>query len=111
MLGVILFNLIDNAVKYTQQGTIKIECLQHALEWQLIVSDSGRGINTEILNKIQNIEVTKLSKIKSVDDQGYGIGWSIISDCLQILNARVVIDSKENVGTSFKLIFPNQSDN
>jgi two-component system CheB/CheR fusion protein len=86
----IVQNLLLNAIKYTQQGQITVEWQAGPDDqWQLIVTDTGPGLSTTSWNS-----------------GGEGIGLTITRQLCQLLDGRMDIDSRPEVGTRFTLTFP-----
>lgn len=110
----ILLNLLDNASKYSPDGsTVTIDVYEDFSENTLNISikDEGIGISQENINKIFN----KFSRIDSPltrKIQGNGLGLYITKTLTEKMNGKIVVTSSEN-GSIFKLIFKaaNPDDN
>ncbi|GGH72925.1 signal transduction histidine kinase [Filimonas zeae] len=105
MLGIILTNLLDNAIKYSpQQPVIGIAARRGDKKWQLEVSDQGMGIPREslpyIFDKFYRVPTGDLHDIK-----GYGIGLTYIKQLVTDLNGNIEVASKPGKGTTFTLTF------
>ncbi len=105
LFGVIMYNLLDNAIKYTRSGTIQVSMKEDEQRWILIVEDSGIGMSPEQLEQFNAPPDLPRAVIKSPDDLSYGLGWNIIIDCLKMLDATYEISSRENEGTVISLLF------
>ena len=80
---------------------------QSEAECQLIVRDNGIGIPGDRISSIFD----RFSRAHADRDDlygvtGVGLGLSIVADCVHIMGGRVEVESKENVGTSFKITLP-----
>ncbi len=96
LLKTILHNIIDNALKYTRNGSISINTIKAADEINIVISDTGKGMNNEIVEKYQRFFISEMF----VSPEIYiGFGFVIIKDILHILGGRIHIRSKENEGT------------
>ena len=106
LLGAILFNLADNAVKYNKPGgsvTIRIE--DRASEALLTVSDTGIGIAPENQQRVFE-RFYRVDKSHSKAVGGTGLGLSIVKHGIQILGARLELDSEVGKGTTITVHFP-----
>lgn len=99
----VILNLLDNAVKFTEKGDITItiskDCYNHYIE----IKDTGIGISEDnlvnIFNKFHRIENSHHNK------EGLGLGLFICKKILNQLNHKIEVSSKENQGSSFRIIF------
>lgn len=106
LLGAILFNLADNAVKYNKPGgsvTIRIE--DRASEALLTVSDTGIGIAPENQQRVFE-RFYRVDKSHSKAVGGTGLGLSIVKHGVQILGARIDLESEVGKGTTITVHFP-----
>lgn len=98
----IIMNLLSNAVRYTEQGEVKIvaEKLRDR-QWSLVVSDTGVGIAPEDQEQIFE-PFFRLSK----DQESTGLGLAIVQEYVQLLQGKLQLESKVGEGTCFTLTFP-----
>ena len=95
-------NLIDNAIKYGNNSSIRVEVgMKHNCPF-VAVSDSGIGIRMEQQDKI----FLSGYRIGNIKKDGYGIGLSLVKHVAELCNGIVWIDSEEGTGSTFKIIFP-----
>lgn len=105
-LSQILHNLVDNAVKYTREGTIQInldiqnETSTHAL-LEFTVSDSGSGIATEQLDTIFDEHQQAQSLVSEAPNEGVGLGLSICKEFVNLMEGEISVTSEEGEGTTF----------
>jgi signal transduction histidine kinase len=105
-LDIILTNLIDNSVKYTEQGgTISINNLITNKEIKVEISDTGIGIIKEDLNKIFN-EFYRSKNAKTVELRGTGLGLSIVKNLIKQYEGNIDVRSEIEKGTTVTVSFP-----
>ncbi len=101
----IIFNLLSNSVKFTLSGkiTIKIEYQKETQEIIFKITDTGIGINTEIIKKIGE---PYFKTSNNNNDYGIGMGIYIVKNHVKSLNGEIEISSKIMKGTTVILKFP-----
>jgi two-component system phosphate regulon sensor histidine kinase PhoR len=100
-------NLLDNAVKYSEQEKHITVSLGRAGNWAVIaVADRGLGIAPRHHNKIFG----KFYRVEKVgqETRGAGIGLAIVHHVLQAHDGRVEVNSEPGKGSNFVLKFPLQ---
>src|SRR5262249_30132622 len=102
-----LYNLLDNAVKYSRErGEIRLSARQHEREMELIVSDQGIGIAKEDLPRIFE-RFYRADKARGPDKvRGTGLGLAIVKHVAQLHGGRVEADSELEKGTTIRMILP-----
>ena len=97
----VLYNLIDNAVKFRENGSsVTVEVTLKNEKAFISVKDNGVGIPKKDLNKIgESFYKTDLSRGK--DKKGTGLGLSILKEVIQEHNEHINVISTEGVGTEF----------
>lgn len=102
----VLYNLIDNATKFSHNNsTIKIETSIKNEKVLISVKDSGIGIPADSVNKIwDRFYKTDLSRGK--DKKGTGLGLSIVKEIIQAHDQHINVISTEGVGTEFIFTLP-----
>ena len=107
-LDIILTNLIDNSVKYTEQGgEISIHNLIINQGVKTEISDTGIGITKEDLNKIFN-EFYRSKNAKAVDLNGTGLGLSIVRNLIKKYDGNIDVRSEIGEGTTVTISFPTK---
>lgn len=103
----IFANLIDNAIKYTETGTIEVILLKNKEgEIEVEVKDSGIGMSTEFLERLfEPFVQEERGYTRSFD--GNGLGLALVKNYCEINNASIEVHSEKNVGTSFRIRFKN----
>lgn len=102
----ILFNLIGNAIKFTEEGDIKLKVhniykddIKSKIDLIMSVEDSGIGIDDNHLKRIFN--AFEQSDQDSTKYGGTGLGLSICSKLVQMMNGKIEVQSKKGVGSTF----------
>lgn len=98
--------LVDNAVKYTPPGgsiSLALESSKDNIE--LVVADTGEGIDDENLKKIFE-RFYRVDKARSSENGGVGLGLSIASWIVKEHHGAINVDSTPGKGTTFKAVFP-----
>jgi two-component system phosphate regulon sensor histidine kinase PhoR len=102
----VIFNLLDNAVKYSkEEPVIKIGLLEKEDTVQLQVADNGIGIRAEYRDKIFD----KFFRIPHGDThnaKGYGLGLSYVAQVVKQHSGSISLESQPGAGTTFTIIFP-----
>lgn len=102
----VLYNLIDNAVKFSRSNTTILVSTSTKNEKVLIsVKDNGIGIPSDCINKIwDRFYKTDLSRGK--DKRGTGLGLAIVKEIVQAHEEHINVVSTEDVGTEFMFTLP-----
>lgn len=97
----VLYNLIDNAIKFSQpDSVITIETTIKYEKIFVSVRDTGVGIPKDSLNKIWE-RFYKSDASRGKDKSGTGLGLAIVKEILQLHNENINVISTEGVGTEF----------
>lgn len=107
LLNVVLVNLIENALKYSQEPKeiqIKIENTENEVTWE--IQDNGIGIPKEDLPYIFERFYT-VDKARSKKMGGYGLGLSLVRAIVRKLGGTIEVSSSLQEGSAFTLTFPN----
>lgn len=101
----ILGNLIDNAIKYNiNQPEIVVKVARDNTQTLLSIIDNGIGIPNEILPKIFD-RFFVVDEARTKTKGGSGLGLSIVKRLISEYNGEIYVESKENEGTKFDIIF------
>ena len=101
-----LSNLVDNAVKYTENGgSITIGTEERGDEIVLSVSDTGPGIPSEALPRIFE-RFFRVDRARSRALGGTGLGLAIVRHTMELLNGRAWVESRLGEGATFYLSLP-----
>ena len=101
----VLFNLLSNAAKFTEQGEIRVSAARENGTLKLAVSDTGIGMKQESLEHIfeefQQAEKTTASKYG-----GTGLGLAIVKKFINLMGGEIVVESEEGKGSKFTITLP-----
>lgn len=108
----IIVNLLNNAVKYTKEGTVTLnvdfrENLPGTIDLIISVKDTGIGISDENLDKLfKSFQRVDLAKNRTIE--GTGLGLMITKQLAELMGGTIFVESKENVGSTFTVIVPQE---
>jgi PAS domain S-box-containing protein len=107
ILREILNNLVNNAVKYTEKGSVIIEVKRNVLtnEIMLRVKDTGIGIPKDKLDVIFE-EFRQASEGLARNFEGTGLGLSITKKFVQLLGGKIFVESQVGIGSIFTVVLP-----
>ena len=101
----IVLNLLDNAVKFTERGEIKIAASQQNGSLKLVVSDTGIGIEQKELKKIFE-EFHRGDSSSTKKYRGTGLGLAIVKKFVNLLGGEVTVESEVGKGSVFTVTLP-----
>ena len=102
-----VFNLLDNAVKYNKQnGRVTVTVDSSSDGTALTVTDTGIGIPQADVDRVFE-RFYRVDKSHSKEIGGTGLGLSIVKHGAAFHNAKVSLQSTEGEGTTVRLVFPN----
>jgi heavy metal sensor kinase len=100
-------NLIDNAIKYTLEGSIRVSVEKNEEAVLVKICDTGIGIPEEEQEKIFK-RFYRVDKSRSKETGGVGLGLSIVEWIVHAHQGRIEVDSKLNQGSTFTVYFSLQ---
>ncbi len=98
----ILLNLLSNAAKFTEAGTIELGATSSPGETRLWVRDSGCGIRTEDLDRLFQ-PFGQLEDARTKSHAGTGLGLVISRSLARLLGGRIAVESRYGEGSCFTL--------
>jgi signal transduction histidine kinase len=101
----ILINLVSNALKFTEKGSIHIQChiRDHSLLTQ--ITDTGLGISRENMDKLF-LPFSQIESGLSRSHGGTGLGLSICKHLVGMLGGEIWVESKPKMGSTFSFTLP-----
>lgn len=108
LLENIIRNLLSNALKYTKQGKVSIQCTQEDEHYILRIEDTGIGIAPDEHKRVFDAfyQVGNIARDRS---KGIGLGLSIVKHACQLLQHKITMHSEINRGTRFEIYLPAAS--
>jgi PAS domain S-box-containing protein len=109
-IGQVLGNLLNNAVKFTEQGYISVsagveELPEGKTQLRLSVTDTGVGFAPEMAERIfERFEQADISTSRKFG--GLGLGLSIVKRLVELMNGRITAQSQEGEGSTFEVVCP-----
>jgi PAS domain S-box-containing protein len=102
----ILVNLVNNSIKFTEQGSVRVRLFRHdENKWGIVVSDTGGGIPKSELPHI-------FDPFRQVDGAatrvhgGFGLGLSIVKQLVAMMNGEIEAKSVPGEGSTFMVTLP-----
>lgn len=110
-------NLIDNAIKYTNEGSVSIEIESQKKMTELKVIDTGVGISKADLDKLGQkfyrintyLDSSKESDYKVVRPGGTGLGLYVTFNLVDLMGGGISVDSEVGTGSTFSIQIPTFS--
>jgi PAS domain S-box-containing protein len=102
----VLNNLVNNALKFTEQGSVKVRMYRPYPEyWAIEVADTGPGIPEEakayIFDAFRQVDGSITRK-----HGGSGLGLSIVKQLISLMGGEIMLESTEGQGSTFRVLLP-----
>jgi len=101
----IVNNLVTNAVRYTETGTVRVKLMQRPALLSFIVSDTGPGVPQAQIPLIFE-EFTQLDSSRTRRFEGAGMGLAIVQGLVRLFGGSVEVSSMVGEGTTFTVTIP-----
>lgn len=104
-LSQILFNLIGNAIKFTDEGEVKVSVSEQDSELVISISDTGIGISKA---KQEHLFTAFHQGDRSITRRfgGTGLGLAITKHLVEMMRGKIIVKSDEHVGSTFTIKIP-----
>ncbi|MCL1844988.1 MAG: ATP-binding protein [Defluviitaleaceae bacterium] len=109
----IVNNLLSNAFKYTEEGTVELalQCRKSQedfIDLVISITDTGFGMTQEQLKILQNSEYTRFHEHENRFIGGTGLGIPIVNNLLTLMGAQMEVESEPGVGTKVVASIPQK---
>lgn len=102
----IITNLVSNAIRYTESGTIRIICQTNDSDrWTLIVADTGVGISPEAQEQIFE-PYYRAGPKENYAPNSTGLGLAVVEKLVELLQGKIDLVSELGKGSTFTVTFP-----
>lgn len=102
----VLYNLLSNALKFTEEGTINVQTKVDAHKARIMVTDTGRGMQPEDLDKLFT-PFTQVHNPMTLTERGSGLGLYICKAIVEGHEGKITAESKGlGEGSTFTIILP-----
>lgn len=103
----ILHNLLENALKYTQEGEVILYTHIKEETIEFVVKDTGIGVPVEEQKKVFE-KLFRASNVKNMADIGSGLGLYYTKQLVKKLGGKIWFDSSSSTGSEFHVILPRK---
>ncbi len=104
----VIYNLTDNAIKYTPAGGVVKVVLHDQVDFcRIDVIDNGIGIPEQDAEHIFD-RFYRVDKARSRESGGTGLGLSIVKDMVELHQGKIMLSSVEGEGSDFSIVFPKK---
>jgi len=111
-IGQVVNNLLSNAFKYTESGTVEMSLSHQKTDNQatLVVSirDTGYGMTKEQVKTLLYDEYVRFHEQENRHIGGTGLGLAIVSSLLQLMGGHIKVESEVNIGTCVTVFIPQK---
>lgn len=101
----VLMNLMSNAVKFTEKGSILLSCRREGDSYVISVKDTGIGMEKKELERIFE-PFSQIDTGLSRKYEGTGLGLSISKKLLELMGGKIFVESEPGNGSTFTVVIP-----
>lgn len=110
-IGQIFNNLVDNAIKFTPEGSITVNAFTKGeKEWAIQIKDTGVGIPQDAQERVFDTFWQVDGSATRIVNRGIGLGLSIVKQRLTLLGGSIQVESELGVGSTFTATLPFELD-
>jgi PAS domain S-box-containing protein len=96
----VLMNLVGNAVKFTEKGSVEVSVIEEDENVEVTVADTGRGIDRSDLSNLFN-KFQQFGVILNGSEKGSGLGLCIVKDIIELHKGEIRVESEIGKGSKF----------
>ncbi len=101
-----VYNIVDNALKYTSEhGRVEVSLIKEPKKAIISVKDNGVGISSEDIHRIFD-RFYRVDKARSRETGGTGLGLSIAHSAIEFHNGVIEVSSAPGEGSVFRIVLP-----
>ncbi len=104
LLAEIIQNFVSNAIRYTDKGSVKLECVEKDGQCVISVTDTGIGIEQDQLQEI--FREFHQCKAPGASKEGFGLGLAIVKRLSDLLGVEISVSSDIGKGSTFSVSIP-----
>lgn len=101
-----MINLVDNGIKYTEKGEVRVKVGTQGSWVVITVSDTGIGFNESHKERLFE-RFYRVDKGRSRSQGGTGLGLSIVKHIVLLYKGKISVTSQPGKGTTFEILIPN----
>lgn len=107
-MDIMLNNLLSNAVKYNRDGgTIELQILKQGGKMEIMVRDTGIGMNEQEISQLFK-EFVRIKNKRTKGISGSGLGLSIVHKIAELYGGHIQVKSEPDKGSEFRVSLPDQ---
>ena len=108
----VILNLMNNAIKFTDQGFVKLKVEVNTLDMENVelcfkIQDSGQGIKEEDIGKLFG-SFAQVDKLRNHHKEGSGLGLAICKQLVELMNGTIAVESTYGEGSIFSFKIPQR---
>jgi PAS domain S-box-containing protein len=104
LLAEVIQNFVSNAIRYTDKGSVRLECIVVGGACTVKVIDTGIGIDEDQLDRI--FQEFHQCKAPGASKEGFGLGLAIVKRLSDLLGLALHVDSTPGKGSTFSITLP-----
>ncbi len=101
----LIINLVDNAIKYTESGYVRVALKQDVDSVRIVIADSGVGFDSAEQARLFE-RFYRIDKARSRKVGGTGLGLSIVKHIVSLYSGEISVQSEKGVGSTFTIVLP-----